>query len=134
MNPENPHDWFLKAERDLGLAHHAHKQGLDYPDLICYHCQQAAEKFLKAIVIYKGIPLRKTHDLEVLLDILAPAELSVGVEFYEHARKINDYGVMIRYPDPSGDPTEADVAEALITAAFFRTFAAGALGYETSRS
>lgn len=60
--------------------------------------------------------------------LLSPAEPSIGVEFYEHARKINDYGVMIRYPDPSGDPTEADVEEALTTAAFFRTFAAGVLG------
>lgn len=128
MNPDNPHDWFLKAERDFGLAFHTHKQELAYPDLICYHCQQAAEKFLKAIVIHRGIPLRKTHDLEVLLDLLSPVESSVGIEFYEHARKINDYGVMIRYPHPSGDPTEADVEEALTTAAFFRTFAAGVLG------
>jgi len=127
MNPDNPHDWYLKAERDFGLARHASEQGLEYPDLICYHCQQAAEKFLKALVIHRGIQLRKTHDLEVLLDLLAPAESSIGIEFYEHARKINDYGVMIRYPDPSGDPTDADVAEALASAAFFRKFAAGVL-------
>jgi len=128
MNPDNPHDWFLKAERDFGLAHHAIEHDLEYPDLICYHCQQAAEKFLKAIVIHKDLPLRKTHDLEVLLDVLSPVESSIGIEFYEYARKINDYGVMIRYPDPSGDPTEADVAEALFSAAFFRKFAAGVLG------
>lgn len=123
MNPNNPHDWLRKGDRDFGLATHASTHTLDYPDLICYHCQQAAEKFLKALVVHHGLPLRKTHDLEDLLDLLAPVELSISVEFYENARKINDYSVQIRYPDPSGDPSEADVLEALAAAKFFRDFA-----------
>ena len=45
MNPLNPIDWLLKAHRDLGLANHASQHKPEYPDLICYHCQQAAEFF-----------------------------------------------------------------------------------------
>lgn len=68
------------------------------------------------------------HDLEALLDILVSKDASIGSVFYTNARKINDYGVMIRYPDPTGDPSPTDVAEALTSATFFRTFAANTLG------
>lgn len=122
MNPNNPLDWLQKGDRDYGLASHAAVHTPEYPDLICYHCQQAAEKFLKAAVIHYGLPLRKTHDLEDLLDIISTAEISISAEYYESARKINDYGIQIRYPDPSGDPTEDDVREALTAAQFFREF------------
>jgi HEPN domain-containing protein len=123
MNPHNPQDWLLKADRDFGLATHASIYTPEYPDLICYHCQQAAEKYLKAVVIHHRLPLRKTHDLEDLLDTIAEVEVVISIDFYENARKINEYGVQIRYPDPSGDPTEKDVDEALVAANFFRDFA-----------
>ena len=128
MNPNNPHDWLHKGDRDFGLASHASVHTPEYPDLICYHCQQAAEKFLKALVIHHGLPLRKTHDLEDLLDLLSPVEPTISIDFYENARKINDYGIHIRYPDPSGDPTDADVAEALVAARFFRKFSFEVIG------
>lgn len=128
MNPDNPHDWFLKAERDFGLAFHTHKQELAYPDLICHHCQQAAEKFLKALIIYHKLPLKKTYNLKDLLDSLKMVEPSIDTRFYVEAFRMRNYAVDVRYPDPSGDPSEADVEEALTTAAFFRTFAAGVLG------
>lgn len=123
MNPANPHDWLLKADRDLGLATHASQHTPEYPDLICYHCQQAAEKYLKSLVIHHGLLLRRTHDLEDLLDVLSPLQPTIVELFYEKARIINDYGVQIRYPDPMGDPSDADVLEALEAAEFFREFA-----------
>ena len=36
--------------------------------------------------------------------------------------------VLIRYPDPAGDPSEADVLQALAAAEFFRNFAKNILG------
>ncbi|HFA47978.1 MAG TPA: HEPN domain-containing protein [Bacteroidetes bacterium] len=128
MNPNNPSDWLLKADRDFGLASHAHKHALECPDLICYHCQQAAEKCLKALAIHFGLPLRRTHDLENLLDLLAPSEPSIAAPFYDQARILNDYGILIRYPGPSGDPSENDVLEALAAALFFRDFAGKIIG------
>ena len=32
-------------------------------NIICYHCQQAAEKYLKGFLVSKYIPFEKTHDL-----------------------------------------------------------------------
>ena len=128
MNPSNPHDWFIKADRDFGLANSTWLPKSEYPDLICHHSQQAAEKFLKALIVYYKLPLRKTYNLEELLDILTTADPTIGADFYLEALKVKNYAVCIRYPDPSGDPSPADVAEALTSATFFRTFAANKLG------
>ena len=81
MNPSNPKHWFIKADRGLGLANLASLHTPGYPDLICYHCQQAAEKFLRALVVHHKLPLRKTHDLEQLLDILSSSEPSIDPYF-----------------------------------------------------
>lgn len=55
-------------------------------------------------------------------------EPSIDISFYNETLKIKNYAIGIRYPDPSGDPSPADVTEALTSAAFFRTFAANTLG------
>lgn len=127
MNLHNPHDWFRKAERNIGLAQLAVPNMGKYPDLICYHCLQAAEKYLKALVVHHGLPLRKMHDLTALLDMLAPLDATIEGPFYTEALKINEYGIDICYPDPDPDPTPEEVHEALEVAGFFRKFAAGVL-------
>lgn len=37
-------------------------------DGICFHAQQCAEKYLKAVLAEAGLPVVKTHDLTALLD------------------------------------------------------------------
>ncbi|MCB0599205.1 MAG: HEPN domain-containing protein [Lewinellaceae bacterium] len=49
LTAQNPHDWITKAERDLELARDAFQMNKDYWDLICYHCQQATEKFFLSL-------------------------------------------------------------------------------------
>ncbi len=78
---------------------------------------------MKALVVHHGLTLRKTHDLEELLDILTPSEPSIENEHYDKALKIKIYAVGIRYPNQAPDPTEADVSEALASAEFFKNFA-----------
>ncbi len=39
--------------------------------VIGFHCQQAVEKLLKALLSHLGVRFRKTHDLRELLDLLA---------------------------------------------------------------
>lgn len=99
-----------------------------YPDLICYHCQQAAEKYLKALLLHYGQPVKRTHDLEELLDLIFPFENSINANVYNKALIIKNYAVHIRYPNPFTDPSEADVLEAVTCAGFFRDFAVKVLG------
>ena len=62
-NRELAQEWFKVADMDLTSA--AYLQGMrPIPvEIICYHCQQSAEKFLKGYLAFCGEPIRKTHDL-----------------------------------------------------------------------
>jgi HEPN domain-containing protein len=49
--------WIIKAVNDLKLAEHELRQPEDeiVTDAICFHCQQAVEKLLKAYLASKNI-------------------------------------------------------------------------------
>ena len=68
MNPDDPLSWIMKGDRDLTLVRDMLPNLATYPDLICYHCQQAAEKHLKALLVHYGQPVKRTHDLEELIE------------------------------------------------------------------
>jgi HEPN domain-containing protein len=128
MNPNDPLSWFEKGDRDFALVQDMLPNQFTYPDLICYHCQQAVEKYLKSLIVQKGLPLKRTHDLEELLDILATSGMSILEEDYDNALKINDYAVLIRYPSTNSDPSESDVKEAILIVEHFRNIVTGVLG------
>jgi HEPN domain-containing protein len=49
-------EWIRKADHDLGMARLGIQSGAAYTDGICFHCQQAAEKYLKAELLRRNIP------------------------------------------------------------------------------
>ncbi|MBA4394903.1 MAG: hypothetical protein C0407_15230 [Desulfobacca sp.] len=52
-------EWMNKAERDIGMAELALVNKPEYTDAICFHCQQAAEKYLKAYLVFLNIRFEK---------------------------------------------------------------------------
>jgi HEPN domain-containing protein len=62
--------WFQKAISDYRGALTLSSITAPQLDLAVYHCQQAAEKALKAILFWNDIPFRKTHDLEELISLM----------------------------------------------------------------
>ncbi len=64
-------EWIEKADHDLGSAKIIYLHLSDYFDTIAFHCQQAVEKYFKAILIYYKIDFIKSHDLVYLLDLLS---------------------------------------------------------------
>ena len=58
--------WVRKAEHDLEAADRimAIEEGCPF-DTVCFHCQQAAEKYLKCLLTCLGIQAPRTHDLKV---------------------------------------------------------------------
>ena len=59
-----------KAEHDLRNAEHTLTIEQDCPfDTVCFHAQQCAEKYLKALLVWKGIPFPKTHNLPSFMKI-----------------------------------------------------------------
>lgn len=64
---------------------------------ICFLCQNSAEKYLKAFLIWKGWILQKIHDLEKLLAeaIIFDVECKI---LENECKLLNDYITETRYP------------------------------------
>jgi len=90
-------EWIAKADNDLKTAAHTLKLGADCPtDTVCYHGQQCIEKYLKALLVFRGIDFPKTHDLERLVAML-PSRLRPRLTNEEQGR-ITAYATGARYP------------------------------------
>jgi len=100
--------WLAKADEDLGLARHILQTDAPFLNAAAFHAQQAAEKYLKAFLVWLQVPFPKTHDLEILLKLIAARNPSLA-ESLEDAVQITDYGVEVRYP---GDVPPLSLEEA----------------------
>jgi len=106
----SPADWLRYAYSDLELAHVGRASNVLFEGL-CFHAQQAAEKALKAVLIAKGVPPPKTHNIRTLLDLL-PQEL-VAPQEIEDAASLTDYAVTSRYPGDFESVDEEEYKEAI---------------------
>ena len=62
-----PEDWRILAERDLSVADHLAVTMRPIPsEIIAFHCQQAAEKYLKGALEFLGEEPPYIHDLAQL--------------------------------------------------------------------
>jgi len=111
--------WVRKAEHDLEAATRimAIEEGCPF-DTVCFHCQQAAEKYLKCLLTYLGIQAPRTHDLQALA-LLIPVERSFPVRVEELA-ELNPYAVNVRYADDWREPQLNDARRALALASKVR--------------
>jgi len=56
--------WIQKADNDIASAQILTKNMHPIPtEIVCFHCQQAAEKYLKAFLVYNDQEPPKIHDL-----------------------------------------------------------------------
>src|SRR5437763_17196422 len=65
-------EWVRKAEADHRVAEKLARSQPPENDFVCFCCQQAAEKFFKALLVELGIAVPRTHNLEDLLGLLRP--------------------------------------------------------------
>jgi HEPN domain-containing protein len=66
-----------------------------------FHCQQAVEKLLKAVLAAKGVAFRRTHDLEALFGLLENAGAPLPDEL-QASRLFTGFAVQYRYADWPG--------------------------------
>lgn len=98
--PPEVKEWLNFAKMDLSSAKHLYDTFYPRPlQIICYHCQQAAEKALKAVIVAKGKPggIPKIHDLEFLLSQMKNY-VDIQEELWDYAEALTPYGIEIRYP------------------------------------
>ena len=86
-----------------------------YLEDLCFDCQQAAEKAIKAVLLKYAIPFPYTHDIGRLLSNLQEAGHSFPASIREAAR-LTRFAVAMRYPGVM-EPVERDeYDQALMTA------------------
>lgn len=68
VDPAIVKEWFSKADEDFQFAEVNLKEGRNFFPQICFHFQQAAEKYLKSFIIARELKFSKIHDLEQLLE------------------------------------------------------------------
>lgn len=89
--------WLASAREDLDVAEELMgRERLSY-NPVGFHAQQAAEKFLKALLTRHQIPFPKTHNIEALLLLAENAEAGIH-EALREAHTLTPYGVDFRYP------------------------------------
>lgn len=91
--------WVRKAEEDFKVARSLAAQAKPPRNTVCFHCQQAAEKYVKALLQELGEPVPRTHDLEDLLDLLLPHDATLK-PLRRGLGSLTRYAVEYRYPGP----------------------------------
>jgi HEPN domain-containing protein len=96
MPPDRPEILLRKAQQDeLVLERLLGHEDID-DDTLGFHAQQAAEKMLKAALASQGIDYPKTHNLRVLMELLATAGIQLPKELSVVVR-LTPFGTTFRY-------------------------------------
>jgi len=91
--------WLEKGNDELRSAEYLSTMHYPTPDeVICYLCQQSAEKYLKAFIFSQDIEPEKTHDLEYLLEICKKYNTEFS-SLLSNAYILKRYAVLPRYPN-----------------------------------
>lgn len=106
--------WLDKAWKDIVMARMAVERGEEFADMASFHAQQAAEKALKAYLIWLGIEFPKTHVLGQLLDLIGSQDDSLE-NLRDRLEVITAFAVETRYPE-SFMPSLTDVWDAIAVA------------------
>jgi len=91
-------NWLTKASSDLKVVENELKLSEDdmVPEAVCFHCQQAVEKYLKAYLAARNVEFKKTHNLEFLQELCTKVDPEFGAL---NMGNLTFYAIEVRYPD-----------------------------------
>ena len=110
---EHARAWIAKGDNDLSTARLI-LRGSGPLDTASFHCQQAAEKYLKALVAYAGQPIPRTHNLVLILGECRGPYPKLELQEAEIS-KLTPYAVELRY-DLTFTPDRARIEQAIALA------------------
>jgi HEPN domain-containing protein len=87
-----------KAAQDEALVDAVLSSDQVSDEIVGFHCQQAAEKILKALLSDLGVRFRKTHEIGALMALLAQAGHVLPDQF-ENLDVLTPFGAIYRYED-----------------------------------
>lgn len=106
--------WLAFAERDMRAAKELEDAAEGHTEAVVYWAQQAAEKALKALLVFEGSLVPRTHDLAVLR--------ALSCAYAEHGPDRVDLALLTRqaagsrYPDMHVPLDDTDARRALTLA------------------
>ncbi|MCL2812191.1 MAG: HEPN domain-containing protein [Clostridia bacterium] len=113
MNKKLYSEWIEIADGDYDLAKRVFdcqwpKQNIR----ICFHCQQAAEKYLKGYLVYHNEEIVRTHILNELIDLCM--KYDDGFEaLRDMCTYLTPFAVQVRYPDHTFEIAEIEAKRSL---------------------
>jgi len=103
--------WVDKADSDYNTSNHLLSSGEVYLEAVTFHAQQAAEKYLKALLVWHQIEFPKTHDLSLLISLVSGSNPELA-ECLSDVQLLTPYGVEYRYPGDYPDVTQQEAHNA----------------------
>jgi|SRR3989304_8736638 len=91
-------EWIARADDDLLNAQSIFKHKDGTPVAVCFLSQQAAEKYLKALLLFYSGDYLKTHDLNQLATLIKAYNESILNELSEELILLSPYYIATRYP------------------------------------
>jgi len=97
-------NWFKKGSNDLVNIEN-NLRGKNIPtDTVCFHSQQAIEKYIKGAFVFYDKTIYKSHDLIKLFNDIKE-EIPELLKFRNELEELSLYGVEVRYPDNYYEPS-----------------------------
>lgn len=94
---EMSREWLDLAMMDLNSAEFLRGMHPVPVEIICYHCEQSAEKLLKGVLVRFEIEPPKTHDLIQLCKLCCTVDPKFE-QLSDACVELTPYGVQVRYP------------------------------------
>jgi HEPN domain-containing protein len=101
--------WLNRARKDLAAGKLLLKGAFEDYEIVGFHAQQAAEKFIKAFLVCYQIEFSKTHNIALLTQLVASVDPGLAKKL-AGADALTPYGVEFRYPGdlPSVSRTDGE--------------------------
>ncbi|MDR3171747.1 MAG: HEPN domain-containing protein, partial [Treponema sp.] len=94
---EYAHEWLEFAEMDVNSAEYLMNMRPRPDEIICYHCQQSAEKSLKGFLVINDITPPKIHNLLDLCGLCVAYNAEIKNLLFQ-LEYLNQFSVTPRYP------------------------------------
>lgn len=114
--PDDPIEWLNRAKSNLARATADINLSNIYLEDLCFDAQQAAEKAIKALLLFRGVVFPFVHDLAELVTVLQRNGEEVPPSIAEAAR-LTRFAIETRYPSLAEAVTREDYNRAVAIAA-----------------
>ena len=115
------YSWLTKAKRDLASARVLAANAPPLLDTAVYHCQQAAEKAIKAYLAFCDQEIERIHDIEVLIRSAISCDPQF-TDWIDAGIELTPYAHLYRYPGRATEPSREQFDRAVSVAEGLYTF------------